>query len=140
MASAVTNYKVVFNGQTTGEFDIPTSKARFGKTFNVAGDRLDKLFSGKRFTIKRDITREEALKYALRINQAGCDCVIERVFARHEAPNDNKAANSLLGDNLAGSPNFVERRRGERRTRVRRAARPRAITPDHRSGLDRRQS
>ncbi len=138
------DYKIIFSGQTTGEFDISTSKARFAKIFKLDEERTEKLFSGKRFTIKKNVSREEALKYALRISQAGCDCVIERVMSAEpamEGSNHPGPSNIYpIGDNTPGTPGFVERRLAKRRLRFRRAPRPGAIIPDRRSGKGRRST
>ncbi len=136
------NYKIIFSGQTTGEYDISTSKARFARIFKLDEDRIERLFSGKRFTIKKNVSRDEALKYALRISQAGCDCLIERVGPAPppSESTDHPGSSNIypMGENEPGEPGFIERRLAKRRLRFRRAPRPGAIIPDRRSGRGRR--
>ena len=40
-------FRVVFNGVPTGEYDPPTTKARFAKAFKLDAKRTERLFSGK---------------------------------------------------------------------------------------------
>lgn len=109
--------QIVFSGAITGEYDLETSKKRFQKLFRLSDDKVSKLFTGKEFVIKTGISEEEAMKFAIKITDAGCECALEDV------PDENDPTQD---------PNFVDRRKGERRIRTRRPPRPNAIVPDRR--------
>ena len=50
------DYRVVFNGVPTGEYDLPTTKARFTKAFKLDTRRTERLFTGKDYVIKTGIS------------------------------------------------------------------------------------
>ncbi|MFT7686499.1 MAG: hypothetical protein ACI9FB_001844 [Candidatus Azotimanducaceae bacterium] len=116
--------QIVFYGATTGEYDLETSKKRFQKLFNLPETRTEKLFGGQEFVIKSGISKEQAMNFAIKISEAGCECAIE------DMPDENDPTND---------PNFVEQRKGDRRVRTRRPPRPGAIVPDRRLMAGRRK-
>ncbi|MBD3647259.1 MAG: hypothetical protein HUJ31_07355 [Pseudomonadales bacterium] len=115
-------YRIIFDGTLTGEFDLDTTKKRFAKLFKLDTKRTEALFSGKEQVIKDNITEDTAMKFAIRIAEAGCECYIESV-----APDDPDI------------PESGERRRSERRLRWRRGPRPGAIVPDRRLDIRRKK-
>ncbi len=126
-------YNVIFSGQITGELGLQDAIARFARTFQLSPERARRYFSGAEITLKREIPRDLAMRYALKLNEIGCDCAIERCKApAPPAPKKNT--------NIPGTPGFVERRKANRRVRFRRAPRPGAVCYDRRSGHDRRKS
>lgn len=114
-------YRIVFDGTLTGEFDLETTKRRFGKLFKLDARKTEALFSGKEQIIKDNITEDVAMKFAIKIAEAGCECYIESV-----APRDPDV------------PDTGERRKSERRLRWRRGPRPGAIVPDRRLDIRRK--
>lgn len=118
-------FRVVFNGNTTGEFDLETTKQKFQKLFRIDAKRVERIFASKEIILKDKITESVAMNYAIRLAEIGCECYIEDV------PSD---------DDISRQPGFVERRRGERRVRFRRGPRPGAIVPDRRLNPGRRKS
>ena len=108
---------LVFRGDTTGKYDLNSSKKRFKQLFKLVDTQVERLFTGKEMVIKTNITEDIARKLAARIADAGCRCSIEPV------PDEK---NSTL------RPGFIERRKKGRRTRFRRLARPDSIVPDRR--------
>lgn len=107
-------FQVVFEGAMTGEFSPEDSKHRFGRLFRIDGARLDRMFSGKTIVIKKNMTEDQAMHYAIKIAEAGCECYFEPMPREGEEFIDEK------------------RRQGERRMRFRRGPRPGAIVPDRR--------
>ena len=97
------DYRVVFNGVPTGEYDLPTTKARFTKAFKLDTKRTECLFTGKDYVIETGISEQTAMEYAIKLAEIGCECYFERV---------------------------VERRKSIRRLRYRRDPRPGAVVPD----------
>ena len=112
-------FQVVFEGVLTDEFSPEDTKHRFGRLFNLKGAKLEKLFSGRTFIIKKNIVEEEAMQYAIKIAEAGCECYIETMPEAGKAQVQEKRHDS------------------ERRIRFRRGPRPGAIVPDRRMSIRR---
>ena len=119
------DYRVVFNGVPTGEYDLPTTKARFTKAFKLDTKRTECLFTGKDYVIETGISEQTAMEYAIKLAEIGCECYFERVV-------------DAVGDNHSHDPDFVERRKSIRRLRYRRDPRPGAVVPDRRKVPSRR--
>ena len=110
-----TLYKVVFNATMTGEFGPETTKERFEKLFGLEKSALSKLFSGRDLVIKKDLSEDAAMQFAVKVAEAGCECVIESM------------------------PDALEQRQksGDRRTQYRRGSRPSAAVEDRRKKIRR---
>lgn len=107
-------FRVVFDGSLTGEFDEATAKKRFGRLFHLSGKQVNSLFSGKDYVIKNNVTESQAMKFMIKVSEAGCECSVQ------EMPDENE-------------PEYDEKRRtSERRLRFRRPPRTGAIVPDRR--------
>lgn len=122
------SYRVTFDGATTEEYDLETTKKRFAKYFKLNLKKTERLFSGKVHILKTGITEAEAMKFAVAIANIGCECYIEPV------PHD---------DDISHQPGFVERRRGgERRVNPsrRKSVRSASIRPDRRQNNGRRKT
>jgi hypothetical protein len=122
------SYQIVFNGATTEEYDLDTTKKRFAKAFKLSMKKTERLFSGRDHVLKTNISEEEALKFAVAIANVGCECYIEAV------PHD---------DDISKLPGFIERRRGgERRVNPprRKTVRHASIRPDRRKNKGRRRT
>ncbi|MBL4680700.1 MAG: hypothetical protein JKY88_08260 [Pseudomonadales bacterium] len=116
--------QIVFSGALTGEYDLKTSKKNFQKLFRLSDAKVNKLFTGKEIVIKSGMNEQEAMNFAIKIADTGCECAIAEVPDKNDPTND---------------PDFVDRRKGERRIRTRRPPRPGAIVPDRRISLGRRR-
>ena len=107
-------FRVVFDGSLTGDFNLAEAKKRFAKLFRLNTKQTHVLFSGKEYVIKNNVAEAEAMKFMIRVAEAGCECYIQ------EVPDD---------DDL----DYDEKRIiGERRTRFRRGPRAGAIVGDRR--------
>lgn len=112
-------YQILFDATMTGEYSLETTRQRFEKVFGLNKPALEKLFSGKEILIKKNLSEGDALQFATKILDTGCECVIERML-------------------LEGEEKLKENREsGERRMRFRRHARPGAFVPDRRGGIRR---
>ncbi len=119
-------FRIVFNGVTTGEYDLETTKKRFQKLFRLQAPKVEKLFSGKEYILKSNLAESVAMDFAFKLADVGCECAIESMPA---------------DDDISLAPDFVERRHsGERRIRFRRGPRPGAIIPDRRTNNGRRRT
>lgn len=117
-------FRVVFAGNLTGDFPLDTTKARFGKAFRLPADRVERIFSGREFTLKSKLSENQAMDFAVKLAEIGCETYIESV------PTGGPPAD----------PNFEERRKTIRRIRFRRGPRPGAIVPDRRLLPSRRKA
>jgi hypothetical protein len=118
-------YRVVFNGNLTGEYDLDTTKRRVQKLFRLTDRTVSRMFAGKEVILKDNVAEDVAMNYAIKLADAGCECYIDLVPA---------------DDDISTEEGFVERRRGGRRMGVRRPPRPGAIVPDRREVVGRRRS
>ncbi|HIG40147.1 MAG: hypothetical protein ABGY96_13990 [bacterium] len=113
-----TLYQVIFSATMTGEFGPDTTKQRFEKLFGLDQAALKKLFSGRDLVIKKNLSEEAAMQFALKVAEAGCECVIE---------------------SMLGGPPEQRKISGDRRTKYRRDARPSSIVPDRRIEIRRQE-
>ncbi len=118
------NYRVVFAGDLTGEFDLDTTRRRFSKVFRLDKVKVERLFSGPEYSLKSELTEKQAMKYAMKLAEIGCECWIDLM------PDP---------DDISLQPGFVERRKGQRRFLFRRGPRAGAIVPDRRLLRSRRK-
>ena len=116
-------FRVVFSGVTTGEYDLETTKTRFGKLFRLPPDKVSRLFSGKEYILKDKVIEEVAMNFGIRIAETGCECYIETL---------------ALGEGVYGSTHSPERRSGDRRVKYRRAERKGTTVSDRRITIGRR--
>ncbi len=87
---ATYQYRVIFDGTLTGEFDLETSKKRFSKLFKLSSTRTESLFCGKKVTVKKNISEEDALNLMLHIANAGGKCYLEKIPEPKEAFTDRR--------------------------------------------------
>jgi len=114
-------FKVVLTGEFTGEFEEPLAKARFARMFRLDKKRVDRLFAGGEQVIKSNVTEDMAMKFTIKVLEAGCECYVQEIPDQDE-------------------PEYVEKRQfGERRVRFRRAPRFGSIIPDRRMKLRRKR-
>ncbi len=59
--------RIVFSGTLTGEYDEEETQRRFAASFNLDTQRLQRLFSGKEFDLKSNISESRAMDYAFKI-------------------------------------------------------------------------
>ena len=114
-------FRVVFSGVLTGEYDLKTTKLRFGRLFRLDPKRTEALFSGKEYVVKNNATEAIAMQLAFRISEVGCECYVQEITDADDADYEEK------------------RIMGERRLRFRRGPRPGAIVPDRRLKIRRRK-
>jgi hypothetical protein len=118
-------YRVVFNGSTTGEYDLATTKARFGRLLKLDANKVNRAFASSEVIIKDHVTEAVAMHYAIRLTEAGCECYIEEILPAAGNIND---------------PDFVERRVENRRTTFSRNKLPELSGNERRSSYGRRRT
>jgi len=70
-------YKVIFAGELVAGADPAAVKANFQKLFKADEERIEKLFSGNRVLIKKNVDEATARKYQATLRKAGGVCSIE---------------------------------------------------------------
>lgn len=78
-------FEIVFQGKVQPGIPEDQARVRIGQLFQVAGEQLDALFSGRRIVIKQGLDEEAAAKYRAAIERAGALCSIDPMDAP-EAP------------------------------------------------------
>ena len=116
-------FRVTFSGVITDEYDLKTTKKMIGRLFRISPEKVERLFSGKEYVLKDNVTEDVAMNFGIRIAESGCECYVETVPDSVE---------------IAASDGDTERREGERRTRFRRPSRPGSATGDRRILIGRR--
>ncbi|MEH6564660.1 MAG: hypothetical protein V7756_04965 [Halopseudomonas sp.] len=70
-------FEIVFLGQVQPGVPEQEARARIGQLFQVAGEQLETLFSGRRIVIKQGLDEAAAAKYRAAIERAGALCSVE---------------------------------------------------------------
>ena len=65
------NYKVIFKGEIADEMVIEQVKENLARLFKSSEVTIDKLFSGKAMTIKKNMSEKQALSYQQAITKSG---------------------------------------------------------------------
>ncbi|MBN2104339.1 hypothetical protein JW835_09905 [bacterium] len=69
--------KVVFKGKVLLGYDMEVVKKSLAERFKLSDLAVEQLFSGKPVTIKKNVKRQEAMKYREAFLKAGAICTIE---------------------------------------------------------------
>ena len=75
------SYQVIFSGEIIEHADIDMVKNNVARVFSLPSDRIDKLFSGKRLVLKKDIDQATAERYKTTLQRAGALCEVEDLAA-----------------------------------------------------------
>ena len=71
------HFKVVFEGQLQAGVDLQTARSNLAQLFKSDVSSVDRLFTGKPMTLKRDLTRDDAQRYLQALTEAGVAARIE---------------------------------------------------------------
>ena len=69
-----TSYNVIFRGEITEGQDIEKVRQNLAKLFKVNSEKIERLFSGKSVTIKKNADHTTAMKYRAAMEKAGALC------------------------------------------------------------------
>jgi len=72
-------YRVIFQGEILEGSQVQEVKRALAKLYNKREDQVERYFSGKRLTVKKDVDYETALKYVKAYERAGAVCRVEEV-------------------------------------------------------------
>ncbi len=73
-------YRIVFKGELAYGFEPTETRNNLKRLCKYNDETLDKLFSGKPFTLKSKILQDVARKYKAAIDQTGAVCEIEKIL------------------------------------------------------------
>jgi len=79
------SYQVIFGGKILEHADIDMVKANVARVFSLPSDRIEKLFSGRRIVLKKDIDQATAERYKATLQRAGALCEIEDTLTISES-------------------------------------------------------
>lgn len=105
------HFAVIFKGECLDYTDPNTVRDNIGKIFNASGDKLDKLFSGGKIVVRRNLDRASADKLVQVFNKAGAKVYLSELApsaiapAAPAAPAASSAAQSPATDNPSAPPN-----------------------------------
>ncbi|MBT8406279.1 MAG: DUF2939 domain-containing protein, partial [Deltaproteobacteria bacterium] len=72
-------YRVIFAGEILEGSQVQEVKRALAKLYNKREDQVERYFSGKRLTVKKDVDYETAMKYVKAYERAGAVCRVEEV-------------------------------------------------------------
>ena len=117
-------FNLIFSGEITPDFELNEVKQKFKDHFHLSDIQIQYIFSGKEVILKKNLTEELVLKYALTIDEMGGVSYFEPVSKTLELPE------GLIEDRRGG-----ERRKKTERRKVYRAG----ISAERRVHIDRRK-
>lgn len=82
------SYQIVFSGKTFEHADLDMVKNNLGNVFSLSAERIEKLFSGQRLVLKKDIDQATAERYKATLQRAGALCEIEDLAALEETKHE----------------------------------------------------
>lgn len=120
----MTKFNLIFAGEISDGFELEDVKQNFQKKFHLTEVQTKYVFSGKEIILKRNLTQEKALEFALSIDDIGGVSYFEPI------------------SEVSLPPGVTEdRRKGDRRKRQDRRKGYRAgINADRRINSDRRKN
>lgn len=104
-------FEIVFQGQVQPGMPEDQARARIGQLFQLAGEQLDTLFSGRRIVIKQGLDEAAAAKYRAAIERAGALCSIESMDASEPEIAEPVAARQPTPVPQAGAASHVHGKR-----------------------------
>ncbi|WP_455921962.1 DUF805 domain-containing protein [Pseudomonas putida] len=72
-----TLFKIVFDGSPLPGVDLETAKANLAQLFKSDAPAVEKLFTGRKVALKRNLPPDTAQKYLAALHQAGVDARLE---------------------------------------------------------------
>jgi len=95
-------FNLVFSGELARGADPASAKKNLGALFNISGEQVEKLFSGKRITLKKNLDFDTANKYRVAIKKAGCIAEVSAIEQK-PAEQEKKPKAVFVTDAPAGS-------------------------------------
>jgi len=79
----MSKYNIIFSGEISDDFQLKQVQIRFKKYFHLNETQIKYIFYGNDVILKKNITQQQALALAMKIDELGGVCYIE---ASHELP------------------------------------------------------
>lgn len=90
MESNNNHFRVVFQGELVGDRDPAEVKLRLCKLFKAEPSSIERLFSGKRIVLKKDIAQEQAERMRQLVAQCGAIVMVEPQGSPYTPPANNR--------------------------------------------------
>jgi hypothetical protein len=85
-------FNLLFSGQILSDFDIAVVKQNLVTQLKLTEDRVEKLFSGRLLTIKKNMSEADALRFQELFATAGAKALLKDVTNEAPAPGADKPA------------------------------------------------
>ncbi len=98
MAMHEQKYKILFKGNVEDSFNLDEVKKRTQIIFKLSDDKLEQFFSGKQFTLKENISLEDAKHYEEKLKNLGLITIVEpidNVLSNNDNSHQYKAESKL---------------------------------------------
>jgi len=79
------SYQVIFSGKIIEHADLDMVKANVARVFSMPPDRIEKLFSGRRLVLKKELDQATAERYRATLQRAGALCELVDTAATVQA-------------------------------------------------------
>jgi len=101
-------YEVAFSGQIKAEADLEHVKAKVAAMFKADATKLERLFSGQRMVIKKNIDQATAKKYQMALDNAGAVCEVKLLSEAVESVSNAGVAEAPQTDPLGISAGDID--------------------------------
>ena len=91
-----THYNILFEGKTAPDKDIDTVKKALMNLLKIDDQSIDRLFSGRRMVIRKNVDAVTAEKFQKAFVAAGAVCSLEQIAAPGKTPTPDKQDESQL--------------------------------------------
>lgn len=89
---ADSSYRVVFEGELTGDLPEHAVKQNLASLFRMSAARVDDLFTGRRVVLKKDVDEATAKRFEAALGKAGAACRLEPMTPSDAASGTRPAA------------------------------------------------
>lgn len=79
-------FNLIFSGEIAHDFELSKVKKNFKSQFQLTDIQVEYIFSGKEIVLKKNLTEEQVLKFALSIDEIGGVSYYEPVAEIYDLP------------------------------------------------------
>jgi len=88
-------YNIIFEGKVADGVDMEIAKGNLQRLFKIDRATVDKLFSGKRTVLKKDVPADTLKKYQTALTNAGVECTTDPDISTAAAPVEPDASPAI---------------------------------------------
>ncbi|HSD36326.1 MAG TPA: hypothetical protein VLC92_02390 [Rhodocyclaceae bacterium] len=109
-------FQIVFQGKLLDGFELAAVKASAARRLKATPEQVDRLFSGKRAILKKNLPDDTAQRYAGELRRIGMLVVIEPELVKTPAPDVDSAMHDPIGEISIASTAPIARSEAQRVT------------------------